>query len=211
MASHQHCCGVSFWLYIMIIVGLVLFAGLMSGLTLGLMSLGLVDLEVLMRSGTPADRKHAGNPFLLVSEVAKWTSGICKRKFGFQTMHFEVSMSWFLKSVNNCKLCLLSSENSEWFLIQESNIIWRHPLWISKFRLIACMRTSLHGPHLTNCTICNLQLTVATVNTRTPYSRDIQILLGPVSWVTSFTFPQPIHVTNELTWRTTEPAYRFEL
>lgn len=55
----------------MIIVGLVLFAGLMSGLTLGLMSLGLVDLEVLMRSGTPADRKHAGNPFLLVSEVAK--------------------------------------------------------------------------------------------------------------------------------------------
>ncbi|BBN15517.1 metal transporter CNNM [Marchantia polymorpha subsp. ruderalis] len=59
MASHQHCCGVSFWLYIMIIVGLVLFAGLMSGLTLGLMSLGLVDLEVLMRSGTPADRKHA--------------------------------------------------------------------------------------------------------------------------------------------------------
>lgn len=60
MASHTVCCGVGFWVYILIIVGLVLFAGMMSGLTLGLMSLGLVDLEVLMKSGTPADRKHAG-------------------------------------------------------------------------------------------------------------------------------------------------------
>lgn len=39
---------------------LVLFAGIMSGLTLGLMSLGLVDLEVLQRSGTPAEKKQAG-------------------------------------------------------------------------------------------------------------------------------------------------------
>ncbi|KAG4971597.1 hypothetical protein JHK85_038018 [Glycine max] len=31
----------------------------MSGLTLGLMSLSLVDLEVLAKSGTPQDRKHA--------------------------------------------------------------------------------------------------------------------------------------------------------
>ncbi|KAJ4714670.1 DUF21 domain-containing-like protein [Melia azedarach] len=31
----------------------------MSGLTLGLMSLSLVDLEVLAKSGTPTDRKHA--------------------------------------------------------------------------------------------------------------------------------------------------------
>lgn len=59
MASQQ-CCGGTFWLYILIICGLVLFAGMMSGLTLGLMSLGLVDLEVLMKSGTAADRKHAG-------------------------------------------------------------------------------------------------------------------------------------------------------
>ncbi|KAH9300037.1 hypothetical protein KI387_011620, partial [Taxus chinensis] len=53
------CCGVTFWIYLLIIVGLVLFAGLMSGLTLGLMSLGLVDLEVLIQSGTPQDKKHA--------------------------------------------------------------------------------------------------------------------------------------------------------
>lgn len=32
----------------------------MSGLTLGLMSLSLVDLEVLAKSGTPCDRKNAG-------------------------------------------------------------------------------------------------------------------------------------------------------
>lgn len=40
---------------------LVLFAGIMSGLTLGLMSLGLVDLEILQRSGTPSEKKQAGN------------------------------------------------------------------------------------------------------------------------------------------------------
>lgn len=50
----------TFYLYIAIVIGLVLFAGLMSGLTLGLMSLSLVDLEVLQKSGTDADRKHAG-------------------------------------------------------------------------------------------------------------------------------------------------------
>jgi len=50
----------SFYVYIVVIVGLVLFAGMMSGLTLGLMSLGLVDLEVLVKSGQPSDRKHAG-------------------------------------------------------------------------------------------------------------------------------------------------------
>ncbi|GAB2221412.1 hypothetical protein Droror1_Dr00012588 [Drosera rotundifolia] len=38
---------------------LVLFAGIMSGLTLGLMSLSLVDLEILRRSGSPAEKKQA--------------------------------------------------------------------------------------------------------------------------------------------------------
>ncbi|KAF4358737.1 hypothetical protein CsatB_026074 [Cannabis sativa] len=38
---------------------LVLFAGIMSGLTLGLMSLGLVELEILQRSGTPSEKKQA--------------------------------------------------------------------------------------------------------------------------------------------------------
>lgn len=39
---------------------LVLFAGIMSGLTLGLMSLSLVDLEILQRSGSSTERKQAG-------------------------------------------------------------------------------------------------------------------------------------------------------
>ena len=54
-----NCCESEFFLFLAIIVGLVLFAGLMAGLTLGLMSLGLVDLEVLSKSGRPQDRIHA--------------------------------------------------------------------------------------------------------------------------------------------------------
>ncbi|XP_022155611.1 putative DUF21 domain-containing protein At1g03270 [Momordica charantia] len=38
---------------------LVLFAGIMSGLTLGLMSLNLVDLEILQRTGTSTQKNHA--------------------------------------------------------------------------------------------------------------------------------------------------------
>ncbi|KAJ6838801.1 putative DUF21 domain-containing protein isoform X2 [Iris pallida] len=38
---------------------LVLFAGIMSGLTLGLMSLGLVELEILQRSGTATEKRQA--------------------------------------------------------------------------------------------------------------------------------------------------------
>ncbi|GAB4838378.1 DUF21 domain-containing protein At2g14520 [Ancistrocladus abbreviatus] len=59
MAVEYSCCETKFFLNIVVIVLLVLFAGLMSGLTLGLMSMSLVDLEVLARSGTPKDREHA--------------------------------------------------------------------------------------------------------------------------------------------------------
>ncbi|XP_061336388.1 DUF21 domain-containing protein At2g14520-like isoform X3 [Gastrolobium bilobum] len=59
MAVEYSCCGSEFFVHIVVIVFLVLFAGLMSGLTLGLMSLSLVDLEVLAKSGTPQDRIHA--------------------------------------------------------------------------------------------------------------------------------------------------------
>ncbi|KAL4318959.1 hypothetical protein GQ457_18G019580 [Hibiscus cannabinus] len=59
MAVELKCCETDFFVYLVIIVLLVIFAGMMSGLTLGLMSLSLVDLEVLAKSGTPADRRHA--------------------------------------------------------------------------------------------------------------------------------------------------------
>ncbi|XP_072957465.1 DUF21 domain-containing protein At2g14520-like [Typha angustifolia] len=59
MSAQESCCGGMFWVYLMICVGLVMFAGLMSGLTLGLMSLSLVDLEVLVKSGQPKDQINA--------------------------------------------------------------------------------------------------------------------------------------------------------
>jgi metal transporter CNNM len=48
------------WAYAGTSAFLVLFAGIMSGLTLGLMSLGLVELEILQRSGTDAEKAQAG-------------------------------------------------------------------------------------------------------------------------------------------------------
>ncbi|KAI3448204.1 hypothetical protein Pfo_004869 [Paulownia fortunei] len=59
MAVEYTCCQAEFFIHIAVIVFLVTFAGLMSGLTLGLMSLSLVDLEVLAKSGTPRDKQHA--------------------------------------------------------------------------------------------------------------------------------------------------------
>ncbi|GLT44245.1 hypothetical protein SLA2020_181540 [Shorea laevis] len=59
MAVEYECCGTAFLIRIVVVIALVLFAGLMSGLTLGLMSMSLVDLEVLAKSGTPSDQKHA--------------------------------------------------------------------------------------------------------------------------------------------------------
>ncbi|KAG2396181.1 DUF21 domain-containing protein [Vigna angularis] len=68
MAVQYECCDVEFSKRVLIIVLLVIFAGLMSGLTLGLMSLSLVDLEVLAKSGTPHDRNNAGE----ISLLALW-------------------------------------------------------------------------------------------------------------------------------------------
>lgn len=66
MGADVPCCGTESVLYIFVSIGLVLFAGLMAGLTLGLMSLGLVDLEVLIKSGRPQDRKHAAKIYPVV-------------------------------------------------------------------------------------------------------------------------------------------------
>ncbi|XP_057546600.1 DUF21 domain-containing protein At4g14240-like isoform X1 [Amaranthus tricolor] len=52
--------GTALWfIYAGLCALLVVFAGLMSGLTLGLMSLSLVDLEILNRSGTHSEQKQA--------------------------------------------------------------------------------------------------------------------------------------------------------
>ncbi|XP_010555687.1 PREDICTED: DUF21 domain-containing protein At5g52790 isoform X2 [Tarenaya hassleriana] len=60
-ANDVPCCETMFWVYLIICVALVLFAGLMSGLTLGLMSLSLVELEVMIKAGEPHERRNAGN------------------------------------------------------------------------------------------------------------------------------------------------------
>ncbi|CAL1404851.1 unnamed protein product [Linum trigynum] len=59
MSDDVPCCEPMFWGYLVACVVLVAFAGLMSGLTLGLMSLSLVDLEVLIKAGQPDDRRNA--------------------------------------------------------------------------------------------------------------------------------------------------------
>jgi len=48
-----------FWGHLFVSSGLVLFAGLMSGLTLGLLSMDATNLEILQRSGTPQERAYA--------------------------------------------------------------------------------------------------------------------------------------------------------
>ncbi|KAL0749952.1 hypothetical protein Bca101_031955 [Brassica carinata] len=58
-ANDVPCCEPMFWFYLTACFGLVAFAGLMSGLTLGLMSLSLVELEVIAKAGEPNDRRNA--------------------------------------------------------------------------------------------------------------------------------------------------------
>ncbi|KAL0304330.1 UNVERIFIED_CONTAM: DUF21 domain-containing protein [Sesamum radiatum] len=75
-ANDVPCCETMFWVYLIICVGLVCFAGLMSGLTLGLMSLSLVDLEVLIKAGKPEDRKNADYPTGCLFTI--WSEYWCK-------------------------------------------------------------------------------------------------------------------------------------
>ena len=60
VGGHAHFGEPEWWIAGGISVFLVIFAGIMSGLTLGLMSLGLVDLEVLQQSGSEEEKRQAG-------------------------------------------------------------------------------------------------------------------------------------------------------
>ncbi|XP_058762090.1 DUF21 domain-containing protein At4g14240-like isoform X1 [Vicia villosa] len=70
LANHEEIPYGSMWWFIYAGVSccLVIFAGIMSGLTLGLMSLGLVDLEILQQSGTPSEKKQAAVIFPVVQK-----------------------------------------------------------------------------------------------------------------------------------------------
>lgn len=54
---------VIFYVYIVIVVGLVLFVGLMLGFILGLMLFDLVDFEVFQKFGMLVDQKYVGMKF----------------------------------------------------------------------------------------------------------------------------------------------------
>ncbi|XP_021827061.1 DUF21 domain-containing protein At5g52790 isoform X1 [Prunus avium] len=60
------CCQTDFWVFIVICLVLVSFAGIASGLALGLLSFSQVDLEVLIKSGQPQDQKNAAKILPLV-------------------------------------------------------------------------------------------------------------------------------------------------
>ena len=68
MAVENRCCNTIFFIFVVIIVLLVLFVGMMSCLILDLMSLRLVDLRVLAKSGTPRDRKYVAKTLLVVKK-----------------------------------------------------------------------------------------------------------------------------------------------
>ncbi|XP_050392217.1 uncharacterized protein LOC126810901 [Patella vulgata] len=56
-----------FWIYLSIYAGLVIIAGLMSGLTMGLLSLDMMTLRILKESGTKMEKKYASRIIPLVS------------------------------------------------------------------------------------------------------------------------------------------------
>lgn len=55
-----------FWAYLITYLALVLFAGLMSGLTMGLLSLDIMSLEVLKRGGKPHQQRYSRRILQLV-------------------------------------------------------------------------------------------------------------------------------------------------
>jgi hypothetical protein len=95
----------SIWwfIYIGLSAFFVIFAGIMSGLTLGLMSLGLVDLEILQRSGSPTEKKQAGYPslFLPLNLSQSFLLVVRFLFFLFQRLYFR----WFRSSTSCSSLC----------------------------------------------------------------------------------------------------------
>ncbi|XP_012558724.1 uncharacterized protein LOC100201369 [Hydra vulgaris] len=57
-----------FWIFLGVYIFLVLFAGIMSGLTIGLLSLDLTQLEILCVAGKPQEKKFANAIFPLVKK-----------------------------------------------------------------------------------------------------------------------------------------------
>lgn len=54
------CCKPLFWAYLGVSLALLVFAGVTSGLALGLLSFNQVDLEVIIKAGKPEAQRNAG-------------------------------------------------------------------------------------------------------------------------------------------------------
>ena len=77
---------------------LVLFAGIMSGLTLGLMSLGLVDLEILERSGSPVEKMQAGTSEYSYSFLSSFTPKLSYFNLFLSCVYMQRSYFLWLKN-----------------------------------------------------------------------------------------------------------------
>ncbi|EKX44953.1 hypothetical protein GUITHDRAFT_71669 [Guillardia theta CCMP2712] len=67
-------CSPAFWMYIMLCVGLVLFAAIMAGLTMALMSLDAMNIAIIEASGTDNERKYASAIKPLIQNRQSWLS-----------------------------------------------------------------------------------------------------------------------------------------
>ncbi|XP_059460122.1 DUF21 domain-containing protein At5g52790-like [Corylus avellana] len=65
-ADDTPCCQPLFWAYLIISLVLLAFAGITSGLALGLLSFSQVDLEVLIKAGQPQAQKNAAKVMAVV-------------------------------------------------------------------------------------------------------------------------------------------------
>jgi len=97
--------GTPWWfLYAGISCLLVLFAGIMSGLTLGLMSLGLVDLEILRRSGSSTEKKQAGTTLPNILNQILYCADLVVLFFSSLTFgsHLQLLFSRLFRSSISC-------------------------------------------------------------------------------------------------------------
>lgn len=95
------------YVYAGVSCALVLFAGIMSGLTLGLMSLGLVELEILQRSGSPKEKQQAGSFFIQFCLI-------CACFWNFEFV-----------SVNCCCVCMCDCFLIDWlWLVEYWSGVW---------------------------------------------------------------------------------------
>ena len=94
------CCELEFWMFIIICVLLVLFAGITSGLTLGLLSFSQVELEVFTKAGRPQDQKYAGWHSFIFHYICAFSFNYAKKALSmFVDSLFFSFANWFAAKI----------------------------------------------------------------------------------------------------------------